>query len=881
MSAQDQDGSARPHITGTMVVAYGHLTMLPATQRIAALDELRRSDPELAATLERLLTHEPAPTRVLTGFAAETRDEARADASSSGASSAGPCHPRHHHAATSPRIHRGSIHIDSIHIDSIRINSIHGFTLHERIASGGMGEVWHARQLNPGRDVAIKIIPTAGGPAATQLSALHEPATLAALRHPSIATIHASGHEPGFTWIAMEFIDGARSITDAARTLALPARLRLMIDAVEAVVHAHAAGFLHRDLKPSNILVDPTGRVKVIDFGIALPRAEERLHSPLAWCGTPAYLAPEALLADPAHVDVRADVRALGVILFELVHGALPESLRGDNPLQVLRALRNERFASPHDRATHRDLTAIIARATAIDPVDRYRTAAALVDDLRAFLAHRPVDARPRGAVGRTMLAARRNPLAATLTALTFIALVSATAISASYALYARTAAIEAGALAEQTGASYVAFIEVFFPQGLDPSEAESMSIKEYLRRRVTRLEAQATSFRHQDMAGSFASVATIMQQACTTLGLPEEAERCMIVREIADARRPDPTGYITKTRHLDGLYTRLARDPSDAAARASLDTAVPGLLASQRIIRAGSLSLIGGVDYLRQPLVSEQVARALIEAEPGNPEVVHGAVSRLFYCVHHAVERADPLSDDHIRLLDLAVSHLERQAQSADPLAVDSMTGVANGIDLYLSANLAAAHDHRLIDAIVRVANLGDLGRWDPSVIGFGYTAAVPLRLIACGDYATAKALLERIDRLRLEPGVRVEAAQAIQLALARTELLMRTDSSLDRSQALTRAIAHLAEALGQDPLPSDRERTHEFHAHAMARLAELAAEQGDRALLDSLHARATRLREHARALDMPVRTGYLDDTVRHCEALRAAVPPSAPPRK
>jgi hypothetical protein len=98
------------------------------------------------------------------------------------------------------------------------------------------------------------------------------------------------------------------------------------------------------------------------------------------------------------------------------------------------------------------------------------------------------------------------------------------------------------------------------------------------------------------------------MQQACTTLGLPEEAERCMIVREIADARRPDPTGYITKTRHLDGLYTRLARDPSDAAARAALDTAVPGLLASQRIIRAGSLALIGGVDYLRQPLVSEQV---------------------------------------------------------------------------------------------------------------------------------------------------------------------------------------------------------------------------------------------------------------------------------
>lgn len=856
MSTPSQDGSTPGPVTGATVVAFGLLSQMSPAERIASLEELRGSDPTLAGQLERLLSSSGAPTRILTGFSASISADAAESASD-----------------------RNRPHA-----------SIPGFILEARIATGGMGEVWRARQLNPAREVAIKIIPTAGGPEATRFAALREPSTLAALRHPAIATIHASGHEPTFTWIAIEFIEHARPITDASRALALPDRLKLMIEAVEAVVHAHASGFIHRDLKPSNILVDGRGRVKVIDFGIALPSSESLLHSPLAWCGTPAYLAPEAIDADPARVDARADVRALGVILYELAHGSLPEALRAENPLAVLRALHTERFAPPavptdgamNDRRARRgDLPAIIARATASDPAQRYRTAAALADDLRAFLAHRPIEARPRGATGRTVLAARRNPLAATLVAIVFLALVSATAISASYALYARTAAIEAGALAEQTGSSYAAFIEVFFPQGLDPREAESMSIKEYLRRRVARLETQATSLRTTEMAGSFAEVAKIMQQACTTLGLPDEAERCMIVREIADARRDDPTGYITRTRHLDGLYARLARDPNDRAARAALDTAVPGMLASQRIIRAGSLALIGGVDYLRQPLVSEQVARALVEAEPGNPEVIVAATSRLFYAVHHAIERGEDLDDDHIRLFELAVSHLEDLARSDDPLVVSYATGTANGIDLYCSTNLAAAHDHRLIDPIVRAAALSNAGTWGPATMGFGYTAAAPLRLIARGDLDTAEAILDRIDRMRSAPGVETEAAQAIQLALARAELLRREAHDGSRAEPLARAIAFLAQALDADPRPTDRERAHELHAHALARLAELAAEHGDHAMLDSLAARVGRLRDEARALGVTERAGYLDDAVRHCEAMRTSLPPTTMPQR
>ena len=831
MNAADDDPN------DPVVLAFGELLDLAPAEQRDALERLQREHPEVAARVVRLLQHASGRTRIFTSFAAGAVAQ-----------------PRRTFAA-------GEL--------------VGGFTLLEPIGRGGMGEVWRARQQQPARDVALKLI-HADTSASARVAALREPETLALLRHPAIATIHASGTDGAVTWIAMEHVAGASTITEAARGRALSERIGLILTATDAIAHAHASGFIHRDLKPSNILVGADGQLKVIDFGIALSPSAGWTTDPRGACGTPAYIAPEALEPGTAVIDARADIRALGVLLYEAVHGTLPEALRSEHPLELLRAIRDERFAPPPraPRETRGDLAAIIARATALDPARRYPTAAALAQDLRSYLAHRPIDAAPRGPLGRTRLAARRNPVAATLVAVTFLALVAATAISTFYALYARQAAIEAGTLTEQTSQTYSAFIEVFFPVGLDPREAESLSIKEYLRRRVTRLETQASSLRTIAAAGSFDDVAKTMQHACNSLGLPDEAERCMIVRELAAARGSDRNGFITRTRHLDGLYTRLARDPNDPAARAALDALIPGMLASQRIILAGPLSLIGGVDYLRQPMLSEQVARALVAAEPGNPEVVLSAVSRLFFSVYFAVERGEPLDADDIRMLGLAVSHVERLADDPDPSTMNTALGVANGIDLYFSANLAAAHDHRLIESLVRIGLIGDRGAADPSTIGVGYTAAVPMRLIARGDFASAAAVLDHVDRVVSASGLPVERAHAILLALARTALLLRTGSADDRSPAPARAIAFLTQAIAQDPLPSDRERAHEFHAQAIARLAELAAEQGDRALLDSLTARATRLRDHARALDMPVRTRYLDESVRHCEALRATMP-------
>jgi hypothetical protein len=830
-------GSLHDGATGATVVAFGRLLGCSPEERRSALRELESSDPALAVQLARLLAHAEEKTVIVTDFARAAADNEPTPAFQPAA------------------------------------NAVVGdFTLIEPLARGGMSEVWRARQRQPERDVAIKIIPTAHRPSA-RLSALHEPSTLAALRHPAIATIHASGDEPTFTWIAMEFVAEARSITDACRELPLRDRVVLLIEASEAVVHAHAMGFIHRDLKPSNILVNRDGRVKVIDFGIAMPQAEDRLLAPLACCGTPAYLAPEALAADPALTDVRADVRALGVILYELVHGELPAELCSASPLVLLNAIRTLRFDPPPGahRSTRGDLAAIIARATAIDPDQRYRTVAALVDDLRAFLAHRPIATAPlgvRGLLGRAHLATRRNPVAAVLVCVTFLALVTATAISASYALYARRAALEATLLAAQAGASYHAFVEVCFPERMDAHIAKGLTLEEFTKLRVRELERLAGSLRTQDAIAPIDEVAQTILYACIVLGLPEEAERCAIVRDVI-AARIGQTGTITpQIRQLDALYARLAGDPCDPAALQSLETLLPSILQSQRIIRAGALARIGAVDMMRQPLLSERVAEILLETLPQDPETRASAIARLFYSTYRACQRREALTEDHIRLMNVAVDHLEELCHQGDPIARQHASDTASGIAFFLAADLCVEHDPRLIDATVRTAMLASMSDTSPDGVVIGFVANVPLRLMERGRFETATAVLACIDREVSARALLVERGNRIQLDYARAELTARDGTAGDHEHA----IEILAATVEADPRDSDRPLAHDVHALALGRLAELAARHGDFPRVAALASQAARLGARAHAAGLATRAASLEDIREHCARLLRA---------
>ena len=309
----------------------------------------------------------------------------------------------------------------------------------ERIAEGGMGVVWMAEQLSPvHRTVAFKIM-KAGMDSAEFLRRFGvELESLSRLEHPNIARIYDAGITPrGRPFLVMELVRGASSITDWCRreSVGLRARLELFASICGAVQHAHSRGIIHRDLKPSNLLVTAdsgAARPVVIDFGIARalntdPNAALATETGRV-LGTPAYMSPEQASAGLGAADTRADVYALGCVLYELLTGLPPfdhERIRTSSMAELVRILREEDPPPPSERlrrsgksgsALRGELDCIVMRALEKDPERRYRTAAALEDDLQRYLRGETVHARPSSLSYRLRkLAARHKPATAAI----------------------------------------------------------------------------------------------------------------------------------------------------------------------------------------------------------------------------------------------------------------------------------------------------------------------------------------------------------------------------------------------------------------------------------------------------------------------------------
>lgn len=280
------------------------------------------------------------------------------------------------------------------------------------LGRGGMGVVWLAQQDQPRRLVAIKMI--AGLPDPGALLRFHREADLLArLSHPGIAqVIELDRDADGQPFLVMEYVDGEPLDLVMAR-LSRREMLRLMARIAEAAEHAHARGIVHRDLKPGNILVKPDGQPKILDFGIAVltGHASAALTATGALLGTPAYMSPEQA-AGQSEVDCRADVYALGAILYERLCGHLPVPVAGLTPLQALRQV-SEHTPLPLgqvDPLLRGELETITETALQKDPRLRYASAGALADDLRRLLSDLPIRARRVGALRRSWLFARRNP---------------------------------------------------------------------------------------------------------------------------------------------------------------------------------------------------------------------------------------------------------------------------------------------------------------------------------------------------------------------------------------------------------------------------------------------------------------------------------------
>ena len=286
------------------------------------------------------------------------------------------------------------------------------------LGEGGMGAVYEAEQDSPQRAVALKVTrPGLLAPAFLKRFK-QEVEILGRLHHPGIAQIYEAGvAEDGQPFFAMEYIRGL-TLGEYARvqSLTVQARVELMARVCDAAQHAHDQGVIHRDLKPANILVDESGQPKVLDFGVA--RATDAdlltgagLTQTGQLLGTPNYMSPEQLTGDPAAIDQRADVYALGVILFELLAHALPYQLT-NRPLAEAALMIREQDAprlgsiNPELRG---DVETIVGKALAKDRARRYASAADLAADLRRWLAHEPILARPPSALYHLRKFARRH----------------------------------------------------------------------------------------------------------------------------------------------------------------------------------------------------------------------------------------------------------------------------------------------------------------------------------------------------------------------------------------------------------------------------------------------------------------------------------------
>lgn len=700
-----------------------------------------------------------------------------------------------------------------------------------RVGRGGMGEVWQAERVDGGfrQEAAIKLMRGFGEAERFE----GERAILARLDHSNIARLLDGGTlADGQPWLAMEFVRGRDLITHAdASRLSLRCRIELFLGVCAAVASAHRLPVVHRDLKPSNVMVTTDGQVKLLDFGIAklLSGAlAQQVCVTAAMPMTPAYAAPEQLRREP--VSTQTDVYALGLLLHELLVGALPPERRatadGDVLVRILTqepplasgtlgrmerarldgvAAARGNSAAGLRGALRGDLDAIMAKALRLRPEDRYLSVDALAADLNCWLAQRPVDARRGSWRYRAGCFAARHRLAVALACLLLLSLVAGIG----------TAVWQAGEVARerdlallesQRASAALAFQREIFRRarptqhrGRQPTASELLDLGEQMLSERSELEPGVRATLIEELSRSRAS-----------LGAYEAAHKQALEARAIFASLGDRQATLRLDIHLASLEERLglgdeARMRIDRVLAAAADADLPpaDLYAAwyQRGILLGNGGDIDGADRA----ITRAIELVGLSASP--PATVVGMeVVRAGYLSGsgRAEEAIERLAATRARLQSLGAFDDAAQQQwlQGEGLALEQLgrwEAAREAIDarLELSRRIYGPRHPAVAADLRQLARLA-LRQYDPNRALALAEAALPLMREHYGDNHSDVASVHQLLALaRLCTGDLSGARQDAQVAI---ELRTRLDGEAHpRTLGARGAMAMIDEAAGR----------------------------------------------------------------------------------
>jgi serine/threonine protein kinase/tetratricopeptide (TPR) repeat protein len=521
------------------------------------------------------------------------------------------------------------------------------YRLVEPIGHGGMGSVWLAERCDgrfEGR-AAVKLLnplligsARSGGPSPNEVRFTREGSMLARLTHPNIARLIDAGvAATGQPYLVLEYVDGApidRYCDE--HQLGIEARLRLFLDVLAAVAHAHANLVVHRDLKPSNVLVSRDGRVKLLDFGIAklLDDEAQPAAASLTREGsaalTPEFAAPEQVTGHP--VTTATDVYSLGVLLYVLLGGQHPAGSSLRSPADLVRAIvdteppllshavaqtRTEpaealaanatRRASTPDRlrrVLRGDLDTIVATALKKHAHERYPSVTALADDVRRYLSNEPIRARPDAVLYRGVKFVTRHSAGVA-------AAVLVTALVASLVAFytSRLTAERDRARIEERKSAKVSELMTELLTGADPfRDAPNPTVRDLLDAGAERLQKELAA-EPEMLAEMLTAIGRVYQR----LGLSDRAQP-LLERALSLGRNGGDPDHPRVAQTLNDLGVLLRRKGESAASVAMLEDAVAirrRRLGPQHKDLAVSISELGrSYNSLNQPERAEALAR-------------------------------------------------------------------------------------------------------------------------------------------------------------------------------------------------------------------------------------------------------------------------------